>query len=68
MPVCAMDNGGGPHLQHAISWMSAKERGCGKRITYRHQGLVKRGDDFGAHMPDNAGGIGDPNGMEMAAC
>jgi hypothetical protein len=23
MPVCAMDNGGGPHLQHAISWMSA---------------------------------------------
>jgi hypothetical protein len=67
MPVCAMDRSSGPHLQHAISWMSAGECGCGKCITYRHQGLVKRGDDFGANVPDNAGGIGNPNGMEMAA-
>jgi hypothetical protein len=67
MPVSAMDKGSGPHLQHATSWVSTVAWGCGKHITYRHQGLVKRGNDLRAHVPDNAGGIGDPNSMEMAA-
>ena len=37
-------------------------------IAYRQQGLIERGNVPGRHVPDDAGAIGNPNSMGMAAC